>query len=225
MICHTQFLKTILVLVTLCLPIGLGVNLSYFISSAVKKKKLSIDYLGMIISYSIILVLSILSGVGRPFDTNYKFDVLAIFVAIAAGLLCIGVEYLIGVLMTFHTTKRWIFKISVHSVYSDTKKLDAWDVLAVGTFVLLEEFVFRSAIINVLFEFGLPQVLVVSIAIIIFALNHVHWGLFVFIQKLFSGCIFVLLYVLFGRNIVIPVIAHLVQNFALLWLSRRAKNE
>ncbi len=119
---HTQFLKTIMMLVILCLPIGLGVNMSYFISAAVK---------------------------------------------------------------------------NVHSVYSDARKIDLWDILAVGAFVILEEFVFRSAIINALSELELSAALIVGIAIIVFALNHVHWGLFVFIQKLFSGCVFVLLYVIY----------------------------
>lgn len=222
---HTQFLKTIMMLVILCLPIGLGVNMSYFISAAVKKKKLSIDYLGMIISYASILLFSFLSGVGRPLDTGFDLDVFGILVAIVAGLLCICIEYLVGVLLTFCSTKRWILKISVHSVYSDARKIDLWDILAVGAFVILEEFVFRSAIINALSELELSVALIVGIAIIVFALNHVHWGLFVFIQKLFSGCVFVLLYVFFGYNIIIPIVAHLIQNFTLLWLSRRAKNE
>lgn len=222
---HTQFLKTIMMLAILCLPIGLGMNMSYFISATAKKKKLSIDYLGMIISYSIILLFSFLSGVGRPLDTGFDLDIWGILIAIVLGLLCICIEYLVGVLLTFCSTKRWILKISVHSVYSDSRKIDIWDIIAVGAFVVLEEFIFRSAIINVLSELELSLLLIVGIAIIIFALNHIHWGLFVFIQKLFSGCVFVLLYVIFEYNIIIPVVAHLTQNFTLLWLSRRARNE
>ena len=225
MIYHTQFLKTIMVLVTLCLPIGLGVNMTYFISAAVRKKKLSFDYLGMIVSYSIIIVISVLSGLGRPFDTNINFSLLGLLFAVVCGVFCILIEYIVGVLLTYLSTKRWIFKISVHSVYGNTNKIDIWDILSVGTFVILEELIFRSAIINVLSEFELSMVLIAIVAIAVFALNHVHWGLFVFVQKLFSGAVFVLLYMTFSNNIIVPVVAHLVQNFALLWLSRRIKNE
>lgn len=34
-----QSLKTAMVLAMLCLPIGLGVNVSYFLSGAIKRKK------------------------------------------------------------------------------------------------------------------------------------------------------------------------------------------
>ena len=225
MIYHTQFLKTIMVLVTLCLPIGLGVNMSYFISAVVKKKKLSVDYLGMIISYSIILLISFLSKVGHPLKTNFKISALGTTIAVVTGVLCICIEYLVGVALTFVLTKRWILKISVHSVYNNSKKIDIWDIFAVGIFVILEELIFRSAIINVLSELGLSLILIVCIAIIIFTLNHVHWGVFVFIQKLFSGSVFVLLYVIFDYCILVPIVTHLMQNFTLLWLSRRTKNE
>lgn len=225
MIYPTQFLKTIMVLVTLCLPIGLGVNLTYFISAAVRKKKICIDYLGMIISYSIIILISVLSGVGRPFDTNIKLDWLGLLVAVVCGGLCILIEYFVGVLLTYLSTKRWILKISVHSVYGNANKIDVWDILAVGAFVVLEELIFRSALINVLSEFELSIIWIAAIAVAVFALNHAHWGLFVFIQKLFSGAVFVLLYLIFDNNIIVPIVAHLVQNFTLLWLSRRIKNE
>lgn len=222
---HIQFLKTIMMLVVLCLPIGLGVNLSYFISVAIKVRKLSIDYLGMIVSYFVILLFSFLSGVGHPLDTVFDFNAFGILVAIVSGVFCIGIEYLIGVLLNFCSTKRWVLKISVHSVYSDARKIDIWDILAVGVFVVLEEFVFRSAIINILLDLKLSITIIVIIDIIVFSLNHVHWGLFVFIQKLFSGCIFVLLYIMFGYNIIMPIIAHLTQNITLLWMSRRERNE
>ena len=225
MIYHTQFLKTIMVFVILCLPIGLGVNLSYFISLAVKKKKLCLNYLGMIVSYSVILLISFLSGIGRPLDTGFEFHVIGILIAVLSGFMCICVEYIVGVLLNYFQTGQWVQKFSIHSVYSDAGKLDIWDILAVGIFVILEELIFRSAIINVLLDLSLPATFIICIAVIIFALNHIHWGLFTAVQKLFSGCIFVLLYVLSGYNLLLPVIAHLVQNFTLLMLSRRTKNE
>ena len=109
-----------------------------------------------------------------------------------------------------------------------------WDVVFIGVFVILEELVFRTAVINILFGLEFPTVAIVVIAISVFALNHVQWGLFALIQKMFSGCVFVLLYLLFDYNILIPVIAHCVQNYTLLWLrkperaeilGRRRKNE
>lgn len=229
-----QSLKTAMVLAMLCLPIGLGVNVSYFLSGAIKRKKISTSYLGLIISYSTILAVAVLARIVHPEWVRIRLDVLGILTAIVLGIVCICIEYLAGVLLTLFFTRQWVFKFSVHSVYSDTQKADMWDVVFIGVFVILEELVFRTAVINILFGLEFPTVAIVVIAISVFALNHVQWGLFALIQKMFSGCVFVLLYLLFDYNILIPVIAHCVQNYTLLWLrkperleilGRRRKNE
>lgn len=229
-----QSLKTAMVLAMLCLPIGLGVNVSYFLSRAIKRKKISTSYLGLIISYSTILAVAVLARIVHPEWVRIRLDVLGIMTATVLGIVCICIEYLAGVLLTLFFTRQRVFKLSVHSVYSDTQKADMWDVVFIGVFVILEELVFRTAVINILFGLEFPTVAIVVIAISVFALNHVQWGLFALIQKMFSGCVFVLLYLLFDYNILIPVIAHCVQNYTLLWLrkperleilGRRRKNE
>ena len=229
-----QSLKTAMVLAMLCLPIGLGVNVSYFLSGAIKRKKISTSYLGLIISYSTILAVAVLARIVHPEWVRIRLDVLGIMTATVLGIVCICMEYLAGVLLTLFFTRQRVFKLSVHSVYSDTQKADMWDVVFIGVFVILEELVFRTAVINILFGLEFPTVAIVVIAISVFALNHVQWGLFALIQKMFSGCVFVLLYLLFDYNILIPVIAHCVQNYTLLWLrkperleilGRRRKNE
>mgnify|MGYP000032968447 FL=1 len=229
-----QSLKTAMVLAMLCLPIGLGVNVSYFLSGAIKRKKISTSYLGLIISYSTILAVAVLARIVHPEWVRIRLDVLGIMTATVLGIVCICIEYLAGVLLTLFFTRQRVFKLSVHSVYSDTQKADMWDVVFIGVFVILEELVFRTAVINILFGLEFPTVAIVVIAISVFALNHVQWGLFALIQKMFSGCVFVLLYLLFDYNILIPVIAHCVQNYPLLWLrkperleilGRRRKNE
>ena len=229
-----QSLKTAMVLAMLCLPIGLGVNVSYFLSGAIKRKKISTSYLGLIISYSTILAVAVLTRIVHPEWVRIRLDVLGIMTATVLGIVCICIEYLAGVLLTLFFTGQRVFKLSVHSVYSDTQKADMWDVVFIGVFVILEELVFRTAVINILFGLEFPTVAIVVIAISVFALNHVQWGLFALIQKMFSGCVFVLLYLLFDYNILIPIIAHCVQNYTLLWLrkperleilGRRRKNE
>lgn len=229
-----QSLKTAMVLAMLCLPIGLGVNVSYFLSGAIKREKISTSYLGLIISYSTILAVAVLARIVHPEWVRIRLDVLGIMTATVLGIVCICIEYLAGVLLTLFFTRQRVFKLSVHSVYSDTQKADMWDVVFIGVFVILEELVFRTAVINILFGLEFPTVAIVVIAISVFALNHVQWGLFSLIQKMFSGCVFVLLYLLFDYNILIPVIAHCVQNYTLLWLrkperleilGRRRKNE
>lgn len=220
-----QSLKTAMVLAMLCLPIGLGVNVSYFLSGAIKRKKISTSYLGLIISYSTILAVAVLARIVHPEWVRIRLDVLGIMTATVLGIVCICIEYLAGVLLTLFFTRQRVFKLSVHSVYSDTQKADMWDVVFIGVFVILEELVFRTAVINILFGLEFPTVAIVVIAISVFALNHVQWGLFALIQKIFSGCVFVLLYLLFDYNILIPVIAHCVQNYTLLWLRRPERLE
>ena len=209
-------------------------NVSYFLSGAIKRKKISTSYLGLIISYSTILAVAVLARIVHPEWVRIRLDVLGIMTATVLGIVCICIEYLAGVLLTLFFTRQRVFKLSVHSVYSDTQKADMWDVVFIGVFVILEELVFRTAVINILFGLEFPTVAIVVIAISVFALNHVQWGLFALIQKMFSGCVFVLLYLLFDYNILIPVIAHCVQNYTLLWLrkperleilGRRRKNE
>lgn len=95
-----QSLKTAMVLAMLCLPIGLGVNVSYFLSGAIKRKKISTSYLGLIISYSTILTVAVLTRIVHPEWVRIRLDVLGILTAIVLGIVCICIEYLAGVLLT-----------------------------------------------------------------------------------------------------------------------------
>ena len=124
-----QSLKTAMVLAMLCLPIGLGVNVSYFLSGAIKRKKISTSYLGLIISYSTILAVAVLARIVHPEWVRIRLDVLGIMTATVLGIVCICIEYLAGVLLTLFFTRQRVFKLSVHSVYSDTQKADMWDVV------------------------------------------------------------------------------------------------
>lgn len=78
---------------------------------------------------------------------------------------------------------------------------------------LCEEVIFRQIWFSI-FEssFVLPIFLVIIITAMVYALNHLYFGLFTIIQKFFAGLVYGLLFFISGGSLLIPLIAHGVQN-------------
>ena len=216
----TQFLKMILILIMVIIPLGFGSNVSYFINGAIRKKGVGFNLLGMVIAYSLILILVWIAGYGDLFYFK-STSILLYLCSPILGIICILGEYAIGVLSNFILTKKWVFKISVHSSYSKEAKIEVFDILIVGAFVIIEELIFRQVLYNLLFKnFGMKEITVLIICSLVFALNHINYGVVTVPQKILSGLIYSLFYMISGYCILVPIIGHMVQNFSLLYLSR-----
>jgi uncharacterized protein len=72
-------------------------------------------------------------------------------------------------------------------------------------------------------DFHLGVGTTIFLCTLIYAINHITFGLSVVIQKIMSGLIYTTLYYISGLAIIIPIIAHATQNLALLALSQKGE--
>lgn len=222
---HTLSPKLVLILGALLFPIGLGSNVSFFLSLAVKKRSLANQNLGMILSYFFIAFLLHFTEYVKPFYFLWDCPWYFIILAILMGALTLPLEYGIGVIIERIITGKWVQGFQVHAVYSESNKLDGKDYLSVFLFVLAEEILFRNALIPFLDVLGMGRVWILFFASLVFVFNHVQFGWKTMLQKFASGLIYVGLFVYSGYCVFVPVIAHMCQNYLLLALSQRRSHD
>lgn len=86
---------------------------------------------------------------------------------------------------------------------------------------LLEEVIFRQIWFSILIkEFKMNIILVIIISGFIYAMNHGFLGKKVLMQKFVTGIIYGCLFYFSGNCVIIPVIAHCVQNSVILMKDR-----
>ncbi len=86
---------------------------------------------------------------------------------------------------------------------------------------LLEEVIFRQIWFSILMkEFKMNIILVIIISGFIYAMNHIFLGKKVLMQKFVTGIIYGCLFYFSGNCVIIPVIAHCVQNSVILMKDR-----
>lgn len=140
-------------------------------------------------------------------------------IAPLAGILCIVLEYAVGAIQFLFKNKK-MPNYRVHSFY-DIKVGTALIALIVAL-VVCEELLLRQFIFTIFYNImGLGLILSILLCALIYSLNHLYFGVNTLIQKFVSGLVYTLLFYISGLSIVIPIIAHLVQNLSLLCLSSR----
>lgn len=78
---------------------------------------------------------------------------------------------------------------------------------------LCEEIIFRQIWFHVLGSvIALPVSLIVIITAIVYSLNHLYFGFLTIVQKFFTGLVYGLLFYASGGSLLIPLIAHGIQN-------------
>ena len=144
---------------------------------------------------------------------------------LSGGVLAIAVvflvEYLTALLWVIARTRRLPKGLALQQYWAGKM---TWGqhallvVIAVG-----EELVFRGLGYAILGgSMGLPTWLVVGITSVLYAFNHTFFGPVTATAKFASGVIYGLLYLASG-SLLVPVIAHVGYNFALLSVSRIAR--
>lgn len=80
-----------------------------------------------------------------------------------------------------------------------------------------EEIIFRGVGITLLVHaLGSPVVVAVALTAAVYALNHLYFGWLTVGQKLLTGGVFGALYVLSGESLLVPLLAHVLQNVVVL---------
>lgn len=215
-----RFLNNVLILCAVLFPTALGANIG-ILFQRYKYKSLFHSLLGMLTAYILLLTLLFVDR-RELLKTNYNFSIWYLLIAVFGAVLCYGLELLVGLLLFYLRNRRLPKKIVAHKSYAVYRKVNALDYVAVALFVIFEEFILRVVLYNVLQElYILPTVLMIFILSLVYALNHLTFGVDSVIQKLFSGIALICLFIYTGFNISYPIVAHAIYNISLLILSRR----
>ncbi|MBO0526233.1 CPBP family intramembrane metalloprotease [Clostridium botulinum] len=142
-------------------------------------------------------------------DNNYYWYIIAVIFVPLTIILEIIVGYIvIGV------SDKTLPKFKISLAFTKTNI----NVIILSVFIgIFEEVVYRQLWFNILFkDFKLHIVVVFIITSFVYALNHIFLGRQVFFQKILAGVIYGGLFYFSGFNILIPIIAHCLENTVIL---------
>lgn len=142
-------------------------------------------------------------------DNNYYWYIIAVIFVPLTIILEIIVGYIvIGV------SDKTLPKFKISLAFTKTNI----NVIILSVFIgIFEEVVYRQLWFNILFkDFKLHIVGVFIITSFVYALNHIFLGKQVFFQKILAGVVYGGLFYFSGFNILIPIIAHCLENIVIL---------
>jgi hypothetical protein len=184
-------------------------------------RSLSGELVGFVVGYVFIVLVLALVRPGQVLVFNVPTFLPLFFLAPLVGIACIGLEYLVGVLLLFLRTRKLVTRVTVHSSYSAFAHIASIDVVSILAFVVGEELIVRQFLYNLLAtDFAITLWIVIVVCTVVFSLNHLSFGTASAISKLPSGFVYVMLFYLSGLSIGVVIVAHATQNLALLALSR-----
>ena len=187
-------------------------------------QSLSGDLLGFVTGYAVILAVVALVGPQQVLAFHLPTFLPLLLLAPFAGIACILLEYLVGVLILYLRARKLVTSVAVHSSYSAVSRIAIQDILSILALVIGEELILRQLLYTLLAtDFAMAPWIVIFVCTAAYAVNHLSFGLASVIAKLPSGLLYVLLFYLSGLSIGVVIIAHATQNLTLLALSRRAR--
>lgn len=142
-------------------------------------------------------------------DNNYYWYIIAVIFVPLTIILEIIVGYIvIGI------SDKTLPKFKISLAFTKTNI----NVIILSVFIgIFEEVVYRQLWFNILFkDFKLHIVGVFIITSFVYALNHIFLGKQVFFQKILAGVVYGGLLYFSGFNILIPIIAHCLENIVIL---------
>jgi membrane protease YdiL (CAAX protease family) len=202
-----------LVLLAGVFPSGLSYSLSYVLGMHDDTKRQRARFL-LVLALPFALLALVLLHFRPGVFALQRPSWLGIGLAAAAIPVVWAAEYAAAAACILVRHRRLGGRMSLHGFWSGRLSLAQhalFVLIAIG-----EEFVFRKLGFDILgggFGWGLAATLVATS--FLYALNHIFFGLPILAAKFVSGCLYGLLYI-FGGSLVLPVLAHLGYNHALL---------
>ncbi len=217
-------LDTVLLVMASLYPVGFCANLTMLAKGLLglgQSRSISGDLLGFVAGYAVILAVVVLVRPQQVLAFNVPASLLLWLLVPFVGIACIFLEYLVGILLFFLRTRRLVTRVAIHSSYSAFSRIDLKDVLCILALVVGEELVLRQLLFNLLAtDFAMALWIVILLCTVIYALNHLSFGVTSVISKLASGLLYVLLFYASGLSVGAVILAHATQNLTLLALSR-----
>jgi membrane protease YdiL (CAAX protease family) len=207
---HTHYLEIIILACMLCFP-----SAFIFFGNSIKINKISVAGKNALMTCIIYSILSgIVYGLGYLKNVHAKVSWLLI-VGCLSGIMVVFGELLMAQIKVKKKSGKFTRNIKPPSSY--VEKFSVFNLLLIILAAGLEELVFRQIFIRELFyqfeNYGI--ILGLGISTLFYALNHIYFGRFSIVQKIVSGLVFGLLFIISSFNILIPVIAHCTQNVSL----------
>lgn len=207
---HIHYLRIVILTCLVCFPSSF-----VFFASAVEMKKASIARKNAVITCVVYGVLAgIVYGMGNLCHVSFYVSGWIILGGVA-GLAVIFIE--LGMAQLKAKKEFGSFTKIIKPPKTYVEKFNAWNLLFIVLAACFEELLFRQILIRELY-FELPTrflVLAVLISAFLYAINHIYFSVFAVAQKFVSALVFAALFVFSGYNLLIPMVAHCVQNTAL----------
>lgn len=220
----TPPLDTILLLFVSLYPTGFCASVTALLKGPRgfgQSQSLSGNLVGFVLGYAVILAVVALVRPQRVLAFNLPTFLPLLLLAPFVGIACILLEYLVGILLLFLRTGKLVTRVAVHSSYSAVSHIAIKDILSILALVIGEELILRQLLYNLLaIDFAMALWIVILLCTVVYAMNHLSFGIASVISKLPSALLYVLLFYVSGLSIGVVIIAHATQNLALLALSR-----
>ncbi|APF27476.1 CAAX protease self-immunity family protein [Clostridium sporogenes] len=206
---HTQCLNLLILIVTfnpiVLVQLFLNNEKSYNESLEKSLKILAIIYITILMGIFVISWEKFYINI----DNNYYWYIIAIIFVPLTIILEIIVGYIV-----LGISNKIVPKFKISLAFTKTNI----NVMLLSIFIgIFEEVVYRQLWFNILFkDFKLHIVGVFIITSFVYALNHIFLGKQVFFQKILAGVVYGGLFYFSGFNILIPIIAHCLENTVIL---------
>jgi hypothetical protein len=139
---------------------------------------------------------------------------LAAVLLVPVALAC---EFVIHALVTWRATGHKPRGLSVHGFW---QPLPLSGHLLVALIAAGEEVFYRAIWIGVLTSLGAADSIALLLSSAAYGLNHLSFGSTSVVSKSVTGFFYGALYLAGGRNLALPIVAHVLQNVALLAFAR-----
>ncbi len=207
-------------------PTGFCANITVLIKGPrgfARIGSLSGSLVGFVLGYVVLVVIVALVRPHQVLAFKWPTFLPLLVLAPFAGVACIALEYLVGLLILYVRTKKLVTRVTVHSSYSVFPRIDGKDILSVLVVVVGEELILRQFLYSLLAtDLAIAVWLVILLCAVAYAINHLSFGAASAISKLPSGLLYVWLFYVSGLSVAVVIVAHATQNLTLLGLSRRS---
>jgi hypothetical protein len=178
---------------------------------------------GFVIGYPVLVVVVALVRPDQVLAFEWPTSLSLLVLAPLAGIACIALEYLVGVVILYARTRRLVARVTVHSSYAAFPRIDGKDIVCVLVVVVGEELILRQFLFRLLAtDLAIAASLAILLCAVVYAINHLAFGATSAIAKFPSGLVYVWLFYVSGLSVAVVVVAHATQNLTLLGLSRRS---
>ncbi len=148
-------------------------------------------------------------------------EIIWYLIAIVSAPALIAIELAVGGIM-LRLSKIKVKGISINANWS---RISVVGCILTVLLAIIEELIYRQLWSTVIIDnLNWGTGVFVFISSVVYGLNHLYYGFTTFLQKTISGIIFAVIFLLSGGCILVPLIAHSLQNIIILIMGRCKKN-